>query len=243
MIVQDGFSDVLAESEKVIRNYSKARIFKISKKPTDQVFDKVDPSTLNDYFKEFMEDLTAKVFRTFNASVTLQSELAKFDMSKKNTMTQEDLVKFYNQANREVAVLCNHQKAESKQHGEAMAKMNEVKVTMKKQLDALKKHLDALQAGKAVQADSGSKLPKDIVGTKKKMAETKLRLEKHKTAMEIKEENKTVSLGTSKVNYMDPRITVAWCKKVDLAIERVFPRTVRTKFPWAMHFKGSYQFA
>ncbi len=24
---------------------------------------------------------------------------------------------------------------------------------------------------------------------------------------------KTVALGTSKINYMDPRITVAWCKR------------------------------
>merc|ERR1712050_257021 len=165
-------------------------------KPEEQVFHKIHPEDLNEYFKEFMEDLTAKVFRTFNASFTLQQELSKFDVSKKHEYTQEALVKFYNNANREVAILCNHQKAESKQHAEG----------------------------------------------KKKMAETKMRLDKHITAMAIKEENKTVSLGTSKVNYMDPRITVAWCKKVDLAIERVFPRTVRTKFPWAMHFKSEYKF-
>ncbi len=27
-----------------------------------------------------------------------------------------------------------------------------------------------------------------------------------------KDELKTVALGTSKINYLDPRITVAWCK-------------------------------
>lgn len=48
----------------------------------------------------------------------------------------------------------------------------------------------------------------------RKMAEVRARLHRHKTNMETKEANKTVSLGTSKVNYMDPRITVAWCKKV-----------------------------
>lgn len=42
----------------------------------------------------------------------------------------------------------------------------------------------------------------------------KFRLQKQRTAIDTKEANKTVSLGTSKVNYMDPRITVAWCKKV-----------------------------
>jgi hypothetical protein len=48
----------------------------------------------------------------------------------------------------------------------------------------------------------------------RKMHEVKARLLRHRTAIETKEANKTVSLGTSKVNYMDPRITVAWCKKV-----------------------------
>ena len=36
--------------------------------------------------------------------------------------------------------------------------------------------------------------------------------------MRIREENKTVALGTSKINYMDPRITVAWCKKVSVPL-------------------------
>lgn len=85
-------------------------------------------------------------------------------------------------------------------------------------------------------------MPKDVIGCKKKIAETRMRLDKHNAAMQEKEDNKLVSLGTSKMNYMDPRITVSWCKKVDLAIERVFPRTVRTKFPWAMHFKSTYSF-
>lgn len=40
------------------------------------------------------------------------------------------------------------------------------------------------------------------------------KLEKHVVEMRNKDENKAVALGTSKINYMDPRITVAWCKRV-----------------------------
>merc|ERR1712151_126069 len=76
--------------------YSAVESFLVGKKPTEQVFDKVDPSTLNEYFKEFMDDLSAKVFRTFNASITLQNELDKFDVSRANYMSQDELVKFYN---------------------------------------------------------------------------------------------------------------------------------------------------
>merc|ERR1711972_287798 len=117
------------------------------KKPEEQVFHKIQPADLNEYFKEFMEDLTAKVFRTYNASFTLQQELSKFDVSKKNLYTQDQLVKIYNDANREVAILCNHQKAESKGHGEAMAKMQATKDMMEKNLKTLKKHMNMLESG------------------------------------------------------------------------------------------------
>ena len=33
---------------------------------------------------------------------------------------------------------------------------------------------------------------------------------------------KDVSLGTSKTNYNDPRISVAWCKLAECPIEKVF---------------------
>lgn len=39
--------------------------------------------------------------------------------------------------------------------------------------------------------------------------------------IETKEELKTVALGTSKINYLDPRITVAWCKRHEVPIEKV----------------------
>lgn len=40
-------------------------------------------------------------------------------------------------------------------------------------------------------------------------------------AMKTKEDLKTVALGTSKINYLDPRITVAWCKRHEVPIEKV----------------------
>jgi DNA topoisomerase-1 len=223
--------------------WANLKAFQEGKSPKEDLFDKIKPTVVNDYFKEFMEDLSAKVFRTFNASYTLQTELAKFDVSQKDKWTQDELVKFYNDANRQVAILCNHQKAASKGHEAAMEKMEEQKSKLETQVKQLKEHLKSLtDPSKRPVKDPIVVLPKDEIGTKKKIAETRMRLDKQVNAMRDKEDNKSVSLGTSKVNYMDPRITVSWCKKVDLAIERVFPRTVRTKFPWAMHFKSVYQF-
>ena len=47
-----------------------------------------------------------------------------------------------------------------------------------------------------------------------------------------RDENKEVALGTSKINYMDPRISVAWCKRCDVPIDKVFAKTLRDKFNW-----------
>ena len=50
----------------------------------------------------------------------------------------------------------------------------------------------------------------------------------------FQEENKEIALGTSKLNYLDPRITVAWCKKNEVPIEKVYNRSQRDKFAWAI---------
>jgi DNA topoisomerase-1 len=57
-----------------------------------------------------------------------------------------------------------------------------------------------------------------------------------------RDENKEVALGTSKINYMDPRISVAWCKRCDVPIDKIFPKTLREKFNWAMAVAPTWKF-
>ncbi len=57
-----------------------------------------------------MEGLTAKVFRTYNASYTFQEQLKNTPVD--GTVIEKILA--YNRANREVAILCNHQRTVSK---------------------------------------------------------------------------------------------------------------------------------
>ena len=72
-----------------------------------------------------MPGLTAKVFRTYNASITLQqqlNELTESDCSVSEKMLQ------YNRANRAVAILCNHQRAAPKTFDKQMENlMNKVR--------------------------------------------------------------------------------------------------------------------
>ena len=61
------------------RVFKNVRLFMDNKKGEDDLFDRVNTSTLNSHLTTIMEGLTAKVFRTYNASITLQvSKREKF---------------------------------------------------------------------------------------------------------------------------------------------------------------------
>ena len=61
----------------------------------------------------------------------------------------------------------------------------------------------------------------DSCRIEKKIVSTKAKIEKFERDMETKEDLKEIALGTSKINYLDPRITVAWCKRNEVPIEKV----------------------
>lgn len=105
------------------------RKFCEAKQPKDDIFDKINAGRLNDYMKESMESLSAKVFRTYNASYTLQNELNKGNLNPDKDSV-ETKTKFYDDCNRKVAILCNHQKSVPKGHEAQITKMND-KLTIK----------------------------------------------------------------------------------------------------------------
>ena len=65
---------------------------------------------------------------------------------------------------------------------------------------------------------------------------------KAETNMQIKEDTKTVSLGTSKTNYIDPRIVYSFAKRVDVDVKRLLSATLSDKFQWAHSADADYQF-
>ena len=54
--------------------------------------------------------------------------------------------------------------------------------------------------------------------------------------------DKKVALSTSKINYMDPRITISWCKLKAVPIEKIFKRNLQAKFNWAMNNEAEWKF-
>ena len=106
--------------------YNNLNNFIRDKSKKEQLFDKISSSSLNDYLNNFMKGLTAKVWRTYNASNTFQKELDKVNKNKISKMPEQEkilyLITFFNQANTAVALLCNHQKAATSNIDNALKK-------------------------------------------------------------------------------------------------------------------------
>ena len=171
-----------------------------------------------------MKGLTAKVFRTYHASNLFQKELNK--ISKRFDGYEESdkiniLLDEFNKANAKVAKLCNHQKNITQTTNKQVEKLK----------DMIKKSKEKLRKARK---------------NKKTKPETIKRMEsmikKLKARKILKIELKNISLGTSKINYIDPRITVSFIKRHNLPIDKIFSKTLQEKFKWAMDTPSNFNF-
>lgn len=286
--------------------FKNLRIFKKEpKQPGDDLFDRISPSTLNKHLQGYMKGLTAKVFRTYNASKTMQDQMDLIP----NEGTVTEKVMRYNAANRTVAILCNHQRTVTKGHQGSVERIQEKIKEMELQKIRLKRMILELEPSekkknskfyeeiddltkedllmiihrmiekqkeqaqkKWVRDNEKRKLEKqdplgeddlqeklDKIDESKKdyedevesgkvdvtkgatVAKLKTQIEKLdnrilNTSFQLKdkEDNSEVSLGTSKMNYIDPRLTVMFAKKFNVPLEKLFTKTLRDKFNWAV---------
>lgn len=72
-----------------------------------------------------MPGLTAKVFRTYNASYTMSILLKELDPEETKHLTVNEKVKLYNDCNRKVAILCNHKRSVGASHEQQMGKIGD----------------------------------------------------------------------------------------------------------------------
>jgi DNA topoisomerase-1 len=204
--------------------YKNVQEFIKDKDEDEQIFDQITSNDINKYLQEFMKDLTAKVYRTYNASNLLQKELKKinkkYEGHTKGEYTKEILDDFI-KANAKVAKMMNHQKNVSVGYTKTVQKIveriNDLKKDLKKEMNSLKKN------------DNKIKKIKD-------------KIKNYKSKMEIVKEMKNISLGTSKANYIDPRILVAFIKTHDIPVDKIFTKTLQEKFKWAFEVDESYKF-
>ncbi|KAM6929978.1 DNA topoisomerase I, mitochondrial [Lycodopsis pacificus] len=220
------------------RVFKNLQLFLENKQPEDDLFDRLNTSILNKHLQELMDGLTAKVFRTYNASITLQQQLKELACPEDSLPAK---VLSYNRANRAVAILCNHQRAPPKTFEKSMQNLQTKIDEKQNQLSAARKQLKAAKAEHKASHDDKSKR---VVELKRKAVQ---RIEEQLMKLQVqatdREENKQIALGTSKLNYLDPRISVAWCKKWVVPIEKIYNKTQREKFAWAIDMaEKDYEF-
>ncbi|KAI2653454.1 DNA topoisomerase 1 [Labeo rohita] len=211
------------------RVFKNLKLFMENKQEGDDLFDRLSTQVLNKHLSSLMPGLTAKVFRTYNASITLQQQLKELSNMKDNVA--EKLLS-YNRANRAVAILCNHQRAPPKTFEQSMANLQSKIDSRKEQLDLAKKELK--QAKKEAKGSSDNKLLMVVEKKKKAVQRCEEQLLKMEVQATDREENKQIALSTSKLNYLDPRISVAWCKNMEVPLDKIYNKTLRDKFAWAI---------
>ena len=198
-------------------------VFTSNKSRKDQLFDLINASSMNSYLDDLMEGLTAKVFRTFNASTVFQKELDKINEDKVKSIHESErinyLITMFNQANTTVALLCNHQKSVSGKFDEMIEKLDQKIKDLKKK--------------KRKYTEKKKKEMVDKVNSKIKLTRLK---------RDQKINMKNVSLGTSKMNYIDPRIIFAFIKRFEIPPEKLFTSTLLKRFTWASKVESTYRF-
>ena len=214
--------------------YQNLQLFMQNKDKKNQLFSEINASDLNDYLQNFVPGLTSKVFRTMNASKLFQKELNKIS-SKFDSYKSDDKINLildeFNKANAKVALLCNHQKNVNKNFKDSFDKINNnIKLLKKK-----KKELE----DKKINLKAKDKNTKAI---KLRILKIESKIKKYKSKKDLKLEMKNVSLGTSKVNYIDPRITISFMKKHDISIDKIFTSALQDKFTWALDVDTDYNF-
>lgn len=338
------FFNTFQVDEAVFKNL---RIFKKPPKDVgDPLFDRLSPNILNKHLSDYMPGLTAKVFRTYNASVTFEAELEKNMKELPDDATSAQKLYQYNKANRQVAVLCNHQKSVSKNHSATMMKaadkvkshkyerlkmrrlllahyskfldkatrrkleveesdldddwiekyeeslelkrkdavvkrysrMEEAELEIKRKNELgipiddadssngdkkkpllKKKEREAKQTQELEELEGYAErlkterlcpqtvIPSDISAGAadrllKKFDAINERIHASRLALKDRDEGKETSLGTSKTNYIDPRISFAWLTKHEVEPKRIFPKTLQEKFTWAAATKKDWKF-
>ena len=203
----------------IVYNNLKEMISDKSKK--DEVFNLINATMLNEYLGSFMKGLTAKVWRTYNASYLFQKEIDKIKEEKISSINPNErlnyLIAQFNIANSAVALLCNHQKT--------------VNSSIENMLDKINSRIKELKIKK-----------NKYIGSKDKIKKIESQIKSLKLKKETKIKMKNVSLGTSKNNYIDPRIIFAFIKKFEIPPEKIFTRTLLKRFEWASKVNKDYKF-
>ena len=177
----------------------------------EYLFEGIDSKKVSRFLSQRMPGLTAKVFRTWRTTKTVQEYLDRSKVVKENP----EYAKKYEakMANLEGAKVANHKRKIPANFNERLAK----KEGALKELEAMLK--EKIAQGKKIDA-----LVK--------------RIDKARLDTDLTRKTEEYNLGTSLKSYIDPMVYVKWANKVDFDLGKFYPKTLRKKFSWALERKS-----
>jgi DNA topoisomerase-1 len=178
-----------------------------SKQCREYLFEGIDSRKVSRFLSEKMQGLTAKVFRTWRCTKTVNESLHKCDAKKEDAEYRKQFCA--KMANLEAAMIANHKRKIPLNYDERLAK-KQAKV----------KELEMQLSEKTRQGKKTDTLTR--------------RIEKSRLDIKLSEETKEYNLGTSLRSYVDPIVYVKWAKQVDFPLKKFYPKTLRKKYSWAL---------
>ncbi|MGD0978949.1 MAG: DNA topoisomerase I [Candidatus Bathyarchaeia archaeon] len=182
-------------------------IQEFSKQNSEYLFAGTNSRKVSRFLSQKMEGLTAKVFRTWRCTQTVSRSLEDCKVKKADT----DYLKQFcaKMANLEAAKIANHKRKIPPNFDERLKK-KEARV---KELELKLKEKE--KEGKKTEASVRS-------------------LEKTKLDVRLTKETQEYNLGTSLKSYIDPMVYVKWACRMDFPLDKLYPKTLRKKFSWAL---------
>lgn len=217
--------------------YKNIEEFIKNKNENDQLFDIITSNDINNYITSYIQNATSRTFRTMNASYLFQKKLNEIALKYKNEKNKENKEKIIHDitlAYVDVAKLCNHIKTVSNEGVDK--KIQKIKTTLQKYTQKKKEYDDIKQ--KYVQENKDTKKINNMINNIKK------KIEKLKMNKIITNKTQSLSVGTSKTNYLDPRILFSFLKKNNMMEEifKFFTKKQIEQFKWAESIDDSFDF-
>ena len=206
------------------------------KKPNEEIFHNITSRDVNKYFSGIVKGLTAKVFRTYQATTVVKDYLVEHDNIKGKTANE----KLYHakMANLEAAKMCNHKRTIPKTFDQVLEKKRdtiknaEKDQPSKKTQEALKKVESSLPKTETQKKSKEKRIKTLNEQIKKQKQKHKERVEKLKLQIDLSEKTRDYNLGTSLRNYIDPRVIKAWTDEVGVEWEKLYTAALQKKFLW-----------
>jgi DNA topoisomerase I len=182
-------------------------IQEFSKQTSGYLFAGTNSRKVSRFLSQKMEGLTAKVFRTWRCTQTVTRSLEDCKVKRADA----DYLKQFcaKIANLEAAKIANHKRKIPPNFDERLKK-KEARV---KELELKLKEKE--KEGKKTEALVRS-------------------LEKTKLDVRLTKETQEYNLGTSLKSYIDPMVYVKWACRMDFPLDKLYPKTLRKKFSWAL---------